>query len=154
MANKTPTMGLTTPDINDKVQDTIASLAANFDIIDKFYPIGTIYQSTRNVSPDTFIGGAWTPLQGRVLVGAGTDFPAGTTGGARKIKLTTEQLPSHNHKILLEGQGGGSGSGLRWVGGGADGGYFAGGYVESTGAAAEVDVMGPYKAVYMWERTA
>ena len=81
MSSKTGTMGLTKPDVNDKVSDTIAALAANFGILDAMYPIGTIYQSTKSTNPSTFLGGTWTALTGRFLVGAGTDYPAGTTGG-------------------------------------------------------------------------
>ena len=94
MSTTTASLRLTKPDVNDKVEDTIAALAANFSIIDALYPVGTIYQSTKPTNPSTFLGGTWTALTGRVLVGAGTDFPAGTTGGSATHKLTASELPA------------------------------------------------------------
>ncbi len=39
-------------------------------LLDIFYPIGTIYESTKPNSPSTFMGGTWARFgNGRVLVG-------------------------------------------------------------------------------------
>lgn len=153
MSSKTGTMGLTKPDVNDKVADTIADLAANFALIDALYPVGTIYQSTRGTSPATFIGGTWTALTGRVLVGAGTDFAAGTTGGEAKHTLTVAEMPAHKHPSttpnLLQNrvtETGGTNYGFITDGSWADSG--------SAGGGAAHENMPPYRSVYMWERTA
>ena len=153
MSSKTGTMGLTKPDVNDKVADTIADLAANFALIDALYPVGTIYQSTRSASPATFIGGTWTALTGRVLVGAGTDFAAGTTGGERSHTLTVAELPAHKHPSttpnLLQNRvtdTGGTNYGFITDGSWTDSG--------SEGGGAAHENMPPYRSVYMWERTA
>ena len=155
MSSKTGTMGLTKPDVNDKVADTIAALAANFGILDAMYPIGTIYQSTRPTSPATFIGGTWTALTGRVLVGAGTDFPAGTTGGEKTHQITNSELPA---KISFDGVNDSAAM--------ADGfGTYApkiyqdkkvnwNGNFTVTGGGQAMSLMDPYRSVYMWERTA
>ena len=153
MSSKTGTMGLTKPDVNDKVADTIAALAANFGILDAMYPIGTIYQSTRPTSPATFIGGTWTALTGRVLVGAGTDFAAGTTGGEKSHVLTVAEMPAHKHPStvpnLLQNRVTGTG--------GTDYGFITDGSWTDSGSAgggAAHENMPPYRSVYMWERTA
>ena len=153
MSSKTGTMGLTKPDVNDKVADTIADLAANFSVIDALYPVGTIYQSTRPTSPATFIGGTWTALTGRVLVGAGTDFAAGTTGGEKSHVLTVAEMPAHKHPStapnLLQNRVTGTG--------GTDYGFITDGSWTDSGSAgggAAHENMPPYRSVYMWERTA
>lgn len=38
--------------------------------IDNVYPVGSIYQSTVDVSPAYFIGGTWERIQGKFLLGA------------------------------------------------------------------------------------
>ena len=69
-------------------------------VLDKVYPVGSIYMSVQNVSPADFIGGTWTPLdQGRVLIGAGTAHPAGEEGGAETVTLTAEEIPAHAHSL-------------------------------------------------------
>lgn len=74
-------------------------------LLDLIYPVGSIYMSVNNVSPQTFLGGTWTIWgEGRTVVGVNvgnsddTDF--GTVekkAGARTHTLTTAQMPSHTH---------------------------------------------------------
>lgn len=136
MATNTPTMGLVKPDTNDKTEDTIAALANNFERLDKAASwVGMIIQSTRLIVPSEIYGGTWTPLQGRMLVGAGTDFPAGTTGGSAAAKVNSSAW--------------GFQSGL---GVSAPGESY--GVHEHAGAVDSKSNMPPYRAVYMWERTA
>lgn len=57
-------------------------------LIDKIYPVGSIYMSVNNVSPATFIGGTWVAWgSGKVPVGVDsndTDFDtAEETGGGK-----------------------------------------------------------------------
>ena len=153
MSTTTASLRLTKPDVNDKVEDTIAALAANFGIIDALYPVGTIYQSTKSTNPSTFIGGTWTALTGRVLVGAGTDFAAGTTGGEKSHVLTVNEMPAHKHPSttpnLLQNHvtdTGGTAYGFIADGSWADSGSAGGGAAHNN--------MPPYRSVYMWERTA
>lgn len=151
MSTTTASLRLTKPDVNDKVEDTIAALAANFDLLDALYPIGTVYQSTKSTNPSTFLGGTWTALTGRVLVGAGTDFPAGTTGGEAKHTLTVAEMPAHKHpsttpNLLQNTATGGVNYGFITDGSWTDSG--------SAGGGAAHENMPPYRSVYMWERTA
>lgn len=45
------------------------------------YPIGSIYMSVNSTSPASLFGGTWTPLKDRFLVGAGSAYSGGATGG-------------------------------------------------------------------------
>lgn len=72
------------------------------------YPVGSIYITTRNVSPADLFGGTWQEIKGRFLLGESTNYPAGTTGGSNQIifsssgvigehALTVPELPKHIH---------------------------------------------------------
>lgn len=77
------------------------------------YPVGSIYMSVNPTSPAELFGGTWEPLdQGRVLIGAGTSHPAGETGGEETHKLTTSEMPSHNHSMDSAGSHSHGGSAL------------------------------------------
>ena len=151
MSTTTASLRLTKPDVNDKVEDTIAALAANFGIIDALYPVGTIYQSTKSTNPSTFIGGTWTALTGRFLVGAGTDYPAGTTGGEATHRLTVEEMPAHAHPSTTPNMIQNTATGSSQYGYIGDGSYTNSG---TSGGGQAHNNMPPYRSVYMWERTA
>jgi len=78
-----------------------------YGVLDKVYPIGSIYQSTsQSTTPDAlFFGGTglttWAAVgEGRVLVGkasSGTFDTAGATGGVETVTLTNAQIPGHTH---------------------------------------------------------
>ena len=66
------------------------------------FPVGAIYITAGNTNPGTFLGGTWTQIaQGRTLIGVGTldsdTYAAGATGGAARVTLGINELPSHNH---------------------------------------------------------
>ena len=69
------------------------------NIIDIIYPIGSIYTSTRNVSPATFLGGTWSQIKDTFLLTAGDTYQAGTTGGEASHTLTSSEMPSHYHTV-------------------------------------------------------
>ena len=66
-------------------------------ILNKVYPIGSIYISVNNVNPGNLFGGTWASFgEGRTLIGAGTGtdangkqmtFTAGATGGEYSSSL-------------------------------------------------------------------
>ncbi len=69
-------------------------------LIDLIYPVGSIYISVNNVSPQTFLGGTWESFaSGRTLVGVDTsqtEFNSvSKTGGAKTHTLTVAQMPQH-----------------------------------------------------------
>lgn len=68
------------------------------DLLNRVYPVGSIYMSAVNVSPASFLGGTWQAIeQGRMLMAAGSSWQAGTTGGAAYHALTVQEMPAHDH---------------------------------------------------------
>ena len=67
------------------------------EVINKIYPVGTIYQSTSNTSPASLFGGTWEKFTNRFLVGAGGLYSVNSMGGEEKHTLTTSEMPRHNH---------------------------------------------------------
>ena len=65
-------------------------------------------------TPAARFGGTWqidTDYTGRVLVGSGTGFTIGATGGEATHTLTIEEMPSHVHQLaFFEGEAGGLGA--------------------------------------------
>ena len=100
-----------TPSIED-IENEIASAK---DILNKTYPIGSIYMSVNSTNPSTLFGGTWERLAGRFLIGAGTNteinsneeygdlghgdpnFVGGETGGEYYHRLTNTEMPMHRH---------------------------------------------------------
>lgn len=135
-------------------------------LLNTIYPVGSIYMSTVNISPATFLGGTWEQIQDRFLLAAGSTYAAGATGGAATHKLTVSEMPSHTHSF--EGNGGSlDPDPYTYVGMegdnyqdrpsfnfGSD--YTSQGYVSlaTTGGGAAHNNMPPYLAVYIWKRTA
>lgn len=77
-------------------------------VLDHFFPIGTIYESTSSTSPAAEFGGTWTQIKGRFLVAAGSNgktgdellnLTAGTTGGTSSHTITENEMPQHNHNF-------------------------------------------------------
>lgn len=74
--------------------------ASVFDLI---YPIGSIYMSVNNVSPDVLFGGTWEQIQDRFLLSAGSSYSAGSTGGSADASL-----PAHTHSVSGTAASGGA----------------------------------------------
>ena len=69
-------------------------------MLDIVYPVGSIYMSTNNVSPQTFLGGTWAQIQDTFLLSAGSTYTAGNTGGNATINLShSHTVDSHNHSL-------------------------------------------------------
>lgn len=62
-------------------------------IFDLIYPVGSIYISVNSTNPSTIFGGTWEQLKDRFLLGAGSTYSAGNTGGEATHKLTQDELP-------------------------------------------------------------
>ena len=57
-------------------------------------PTGFVLCNGQNGTPD---------LRDRFVVGAGSAYSPGNTGGSQNVTLSTSQLPSHNHSISVSG---------------------------------------------------
>lgn len=120
------------------------------EIRDLIYPIGSIYMSVNNTNPSTLFGGTWVQLQNRFLLGAGSSYTAGETGGSATHKLTIDEMPSHSHGLKND-KTGGSGSAKWVINSSASSGT---GVITNTGGNQAHNNMPPYLVVYMWKRTA
>lgn len=83
-------------------------------LLDLFYPVGSIYTSTKNTNPAATLGGTWTQIKDRFLLCAGDSYSAGTTGGSATHThtsaahthttaghaLTEAEMPNHFHPGL------------------------------------------------------
>lgn len=119
---------------------------------DLFSAVGAIYISAVETSPASLFGGTWERIKDTFLLAAGDTYAAGATGGEAAHKLTTSEMPSHNHyigdvSVWTNGDGSISSS--------TSGKY---GYWKSstnyTGGSAEHNNMPPYLTVYVWKRVA
>ena len=138
-------------------------------LLDLIYPVGSIYMSVNNVSPQTFFGGTWELMKNRFLIGAGDTYNVGAMGGYATHTLTVDELPSHRHdRITYAGNGGWFVGDNTALGGNQTGTNVKSynGYSDATtttsaalwatntiGGGAAHNNMPPYIAVYMWKRT-
>ena len=132
----------------------------------EIYPVGAIYISTSSTSPASLFGGTWEQLKDRFLLGAGSAYAAGSTGGEATHKLSINEIPSHAGHLYgnaggIDGKGDAKGAWLKEI------------KVDSTintsygwnyknnefypanrslGGGAAHNNMPPYLTVYMWKR--
>ena len=78
-----------------EIQTYIENIKSN--IIDFIYPVGSIYMSVNNVSPQIFLGGEWEQIEDTFLLSAGSKHTAGSTGGEESHILSVAESPSHTH---------------------------------------------------------
>lgn len=115
------------------------------------YPVGSLYLSLRDTSPEALFGGRWERLKDVFLLAAGDKFQPGSTGGEESHLLTEEELPAHSHTVpnvrvtgsdtglaVTESFGGGTGS--RKI------------LTSTAGSSKPHNNMPPYLAVYVWQR--
>lgn len=147
-------------------------MATWVNLLDIVYPIGSIYQSTNSTSPASIIGGTWSAIQGRFLLGQSNSYAVNSQKGAATVTLTTKQMPSHGHTFQMNGTlVGWTGNSPGWVctwdapnswgDGYPNGTYDAYTNLEQgtriiglTGGGASHENMPPYYVVYIWRRTA
>lgn len=65
------------------------------NLLDIFYPVGSVYISTVKTNPASFLGGTWVAISSEnAVLRASTTF--GLTGSDTH-KLTDSEMPSHHH---------------------------------------------------------
>lgn len=53
-------------------------------IFDAIYPIGSLYISVNDISPEILFGGTWERIKDRFLLAAGSTYSSGETGGSEE----------------------------------------------------------------------
>jgi microcystin-dependent protein len=79
-------------------------------VLETVFPVGAVYTNlVDETSPKTIFGiGEWEKIEGKVIVGASesdSDFAIGVEGGEKSHKLTTTELPAHNHSVTINAGG-------------------------------------------------
>lgn len=132
-------------------------------LLDKVYPVNSIYMSVANVSPASFLGGTWEQLKDRFLLGAGDTYSNGTTSGAAthshelKPSQVQAEVTGTSNKLSFTTR-----STTTWSSDYQATGITTGSQVyvsQNYGAGVHGDTenannMPPYLVVYMWKRTA
>jgi len=127
-------------------------------LLDKLWPVGSIYQSSSSTSPASFWGGTWERIKDRFLLAAGDTYAAGSTGGEAKHTLTTDEMPSHFHYVRIGNKSGSRSSRYITYDEGTNVSYWPG-TEEATsttkvGSSQPHNNMPPYIAKYIWQRIA
>lgn len=164
-------------------EDGLLEVAADWDVkirgkrlADLMYPVGSIYLSANAASPQTLFGGEWKRLEGRFLIGAGSEYAAGSTGGEARHTLTVDEIPNHEHWVRQRGNTSRAYTQDCYAPGGSEdpyssiiradmsgdyakpsvswGGQLVAGEVISDDHNQPHNNLPPYLAVYMWQRTA
>lgn len=128
------------------------------------YPVGTIIETTSEISPAQLYGGTWEEFgKGKVLVGRDTsDSDFNTilkTGGEKKHKLEESEMPSHRHSY---GEPRFTGGDWSCLGNPCNmnttldqnGSMVFHGYTFNTGGSQAHNNLQPYIVVYRWRRIA
>lgn len=82
--------------VGDSWKNLLIQANMDFNLI---YPVGSIYMSTNNTNPATLFGGTWEQLEDRFLLGAGSSYTAGDTGGEATHQLIANELPKISGKV-------------------------------------------------------
>lgn len=142
-------------------------------MLDRMYPVNSIYISTNSTSPASLYGGSWERYgTGRALISASdtdSDFTAGKTGGSKTHEVRVRLgniyglagVSPDNDLSGISVDGGKTYSGFKNFNSrqtvnsarGMDG-SFAPMQVDFYAAIGKLPTLDPYVSVYIWRRTA
>ena len=75
-------------------------------VVERDHPVGSLYISENLTSPAELYGGTWERIEGKFIMGASDDYPAGSTGGSATHTQTVNEMPSHGFYIATVGNSG------------------------------------------------
>ncbi|MDD7755878.1 MAG: hypothetical protein PUJ51_15415 [Clostridiales bacterium] len=135
------------------LQDYIINLIKN-TVLDRYFPIGSIYISTYNINPSESLGGVWEQIKDKFLLASGDTYHIGNTGGEATHTLTVNEIPSHNHRQTVTASRSGSGSTyVSWNANNLFGNKDTGARnTLNTGGGNAHNNMPPYIVVSVWKR--
>ena len=123
-------------------------------LLDTVWPVGSLYLSASEISPETLFGGTWQRVKDRFLLAAGDVYAPGETGGEAQHTLTKAEMPAHTHGYDFTGQSDVTGvTAIRLYDADGRRNEYQGASASAGGGAAHNN-MPPYLAVYVWRRTA
>lgn len=150
-----------TDDVNYFITD--GGVFPQMSLVNYIYPVGSVYISVNNVSPETLFGGTWEQINDVFLLGAGLTYTAGDTGGEAEHTLIADEIPTFSgtvSSVLMDDGQSQTASGICSVTGtrerswsGASGNAVKRININFGGGLAHNN-MPPYLVVYMWKRTA
>lgn len=73
-------------------------------IVDTVYPVGSIYMSVSATNPQLLFGGTWEQLENTFLLGAGSSYEAGTTGGSADSIVVSHTHTFTGSEVTSKGQ--------------------------------------------------
>lgn len=135
-------------------------------VFDLIYPVGSLYMSVNDVSPDTLFGGTWEQIEDKFILASGSSYDAGSEGGAESYELSAKHkhiapvgsTDSRLGLVSVNGTvGGGSGKAFQTTPYDSSGTLSANvtlGYTSDADITATIPTLPPYLAVYVWKRTA
>ena len=134
-------------------------------ILEQTYPVGSIYLSVNSTSPASLFGGTWTQIKDVFLLGAGDTYSNGATGGSATHTLNTNEMPSHEHRVIVISEGQPTNYAIaidKYNQSGTDNPVFSwtttvdrgNVWAQATGGGQAHNNMPPYLTVYIWKRTA
>ena len=148
---------------------TMTESAGSAVIRDSAWPVGSIYMSVNNTNPATLFGGTWVQLENRFLLGAGSSYTAGDTGGNEthyheaqgNLRAAIGAVNNSPNMIGYQAanprpndQGPATTNAYTVQGTHIGGTTTFNHYTPVYGVTKEESSMPPYLVVYMWQRTA
>lgn len=141
----------------DDVEPLPIEYLQKLGIIDAIYPVGSIYMSVNEVSPETLFGGTWEQIEDRFLLASGSTYEAGTLGG----KENHEHLAPIGYNTANKFMGITFAIGESTMNVNGDYAFYDNAMMTGSGNAnwklAKTNTennMPPYLAVFVWKRTA
>ena len=80
----------------DNINSNLNNKLNSADLLNKVYPVGSIYMSYNSTSPASLFGGTWTQIKDKVLMSAGDTYTGGSTGGSA---THTHTSAAHTHTV-------------------------------------------------------
>lgn len=162
-----------------KIEDKIKNIEQKFKNFCPF-PVNSLYISLGNENPSSlWLGTTWQKQENRFLLGAGSSYNLGSTGGSNSISLSANNMPRHRHRVdqtsasvpphahNVKGMAGWAGDtgyitmqskvttqgivSTESAGGGSTGSFAP--YTDYQGNGSAFSIMPPYLAVNIWKRT-
>ena len=126
------------------------------------HSIGDVIQRTDGTDPNSlWPSTTWTAITDTFLLGSGSTYTLGATGGSETVTLTVQQIPAHAHSYQPSYWCGGSPgyNGQAICGTGSRNGYstfnaIPGQSTANNGGGQAHDNMPPYVVVDIWQRVA